>query len=247
MSVTLIWTLTLLAICLSCSSGAFVFTRRELVVSSILLARNNNSTRSSLQMRLVDRVLAPVRDQIVEVVSEEPKIKLLDVACGTGDQLLRLEGKVADGSFLLGIDLNADSIAYAEERLKATEYMGNTQIEYRVQTLPLPDDVEFDICMTTLFFHVLPWDEAVYLLRQMGKMAPTVIVGAFVPAKNWKDRLLLWIDQRFTSHYSHFQSYLEKRALEGLVSECQDLLEVERVVETNDATIRIYVLRRKNQ
>ncbi|CAB9523486.1 expressed unknown protein [Seminavis robusta] len=216
--------------------------------------------------KLVDRVLAPIRQQIQDLVVSTGKsskggpkmMRVLDVACGTGDQLFRLrrDNQIDYG---LGIDLNPESIQYARERAQAAGLVlynddndNHDCLEYRIQDLQdlqqqqqTETDNQFDIAMATLFFHVVPWPTAVSLLMTMSSMAPKLIVAAFVPGEKWQDKLLLWLDQRFTSHYAAFCHYLEKGSFEGLLQECDNCLEVEQVLLTNDATIRIYVLRSK--
>ena len=194
----------------------------------------------------------------------------MDVACGTGDQLWRLYDKIEYG---LGIDVNEASIQYARRRLldtygedsssSSSSSSSSPRIEYRMQDLHdflrETDDrdsnsnsnsngrPQFDVVMATLFFHVLPWDEAVATLSQMANLvAPDgcLIIGAFVPpANNWKDRVLLWFDQRFTNHYANFQNYIAKGGMAELVGECATSYRIDRILDTNDGTIKIFVLK----
>ena len=72
------------------------------LLSSRSLSKNNNSTSADkteskynktkmITTSLVDRVLSPIRHQITELIPGRSTHSVLDVGCGTGDQLLRLQ------------------------------------------------------------------------------------------------------------------------------------------------------------
>ena len=159
----------------------------------------------------------------------------------------------------LGIDVNEASIHHAKRRLvDAYGEDSSSRIEYRIQDLQdfLKDTgndsnstsscmLKFDVVMATLFFHILPWEDAVANLLQMTTLlAPDgfMIVGAFVEADNWRDRVLLWLGQRFTHHYTNFHNYLAKGGMVELIGEC-NIYHIDRVLDTNDDTIKIFVLK----
>ena len=303
-----------------------------------------------LTTTLVDRVLSPIRNQITELltpVRSTYSYSVLDVGCGTGDQLLRLLQLRFENNNIefygLGIDINSKSIEYAREQLMLQDGIQSnaTKIEYRVASLfdlypttsttcpssppPMEEEEEedkgvleiiqsttrqdsdpkeeqhqqmkqknqkFDIVMTTLFLDVLPWNIAIQTLSTMLTEAMVddgiVIVCGFVPPTNLRDKILLWIDQRFTSHYTNFRKYIQNNAIEGIVNELNtnknnsnekhfddegkkeeeeehnnetvaptvvadansplprsdDVVVIKQIIETNDPTIRIYILKK---
>lgn len=69
------------------------------------------SVKVWLKSRVADRVLSPVREELIELI--EPCATLLDIGSGTGDLIFRSAPKLAKG---LGIDSDKGMINYAEEK-----------------------------------------------------------------------------------------------------------------------------------
>ena len=54
-----------------------------------------------------------------ELLDEDRPLKVLDVACGTGDFTIEIAGKVAAGSSVVGVDISEGMMAVCREKIKA--------------------------------------------------------------------------------------------------------------------------------
>ena len=63
----------------------------------------------------IAETLAPIHDRIVEALALRPRMRVLDVACGTGGVALRAARAGAD---VVGIDISADQLAKARRAAK---------------------------------------------------------------------------------------------------------------------------------
>lgn len=91
--------------------------------------------------------------KMIEPVSKENPIRIVDLGCGNGDMLRKLHefGKRKGYHFeLLGIDANPASVAYATE---LSEGMSN--ISFSTVNIFSPEfrEMEYDIAIATLFMH----------------------------------------------------------------------------------------------
>ncbi len=122
------------------------------------LGRVNAVTRSA-------RLMWP---DVVAAARANPgrRLRVLDVACGGGDVLMRLARLAARDSLdveFAGCDASADAVAYARE----TAAKSGASIDVfalRVGRDPLPEG--YDLIMSTLFLHHLDDDDAIAFLRE---------------------------------------------------------------------------------
>lgn len=180
----------------------------------------------------VDRYLSPIRNQIIDLI--EPNTTLVEFGCGNGDLLFKLSDKIQTG---IGFDKSEQLIAYASKR-KKKEKVKN--LEFRTIDLVKESFSESkkDYSISSLLFHVLAWKEATELLKKQIASSETTIVCGFSKPENLKQYLLLWLDQRFTSHYSNYRNYRKKGFTEGLLNSVGNL--TYRRFDTFDPVIKIY-------
>ncbi|GAB4247950.1 MAG: hypothetical protein Tsb0034_27280 [Ekhidna sp.] len=86
------------------------------------------------------------------------------------------------------------------------------------------------------------WDdgyhhEASRLLEKIIATSKTTIICGFSKPENWKQGLLLWLDQRFNAHYLNFRDYQRRGYMEGLL----EGMKYQRL-DTFDPVIKIYVI-----
>jgi ubiquinone/menaquinone biosynthesis C-methylase UbiE len=99
-------------------------------------ARTNAAQRWRKQSAAMGRHFTKA---IVEEVRAEPGMRVLDVACGTGEPGISLAGLVGDRGHVVGIDISAEPLKLAVER---AQQRGLSNIEFRqgdAHDLPFAD------------------------------------------------------------------------------------------------------------
>lgn len=118
---------------------------------------------------LFGRVLAGLREMAVRVSHPKPGMKVLDVGCGTGAQLVRYQARGCD---VYGVDLSVPMLRVASEELGVNAQLQNCD----AVELPYKDEA-FDIVHSALFLHQLSSElcnaalaEAVRVMRTDGHL-----------------------------------------------------------------------------
>lgn len=116
-----------------------------------------------------------------KMLKNYPKDKLvtiIDLGCGNGDilrDIAKLGSKLGYSFKLIGIDANADTIAYARELSKAYSELSFEQIDIFSKDF---DKLEYDIALATLFFHHFKEPELIAFLNKLiNKAKQGVIVN----------------------------------------------------------------------
>ncbi len=116
-----------------------------------------------------------------KMLKNHPKDKLvtiIDLGCGNGDilrDIAKLGSKLGYSFKLIGIDANADTIAYARELSKAYSELSFEQIDIFSKDF---DKLEYDIALATLFFHHFKEPELIAFLNKLiNKAKQGVIVN----------------------------------------------------------------------
>ncbi len=183
-------------------------------------------------MSASDRYLAPIRKQIIELVEDGSRV--IEFGSGSGQLLAELAPKISAG---LGIDQSETKISKAL-RLRDAQLLNNINF----LNLELDDNFQseerYDYAIASLFFHTLPEELAISLVQKMCAISSKVIICGFSNPATPLQRALVWLDQRFTSHYPYFKRYQRQGFLVGLlqktgVANYQEL-------DTFDATLKIY-------
>jgi 2-polyprenyl-3-methyl-5-hydroxy-6-metoxy-1,4-benzoquinol methylase len=112
--------------------------------------------------------------EVREVVRQRKltKLRVLDVACGGGDNLRQLSAKFANGNChveWIGCDISPTAIDQARRGALRSKSTNCRFLVHDVFTSPPPE--RYDIVMSTLFLHHLSHDLAVKLLRTMSAVA----------------------------------------------------------------------------
>ena len=111
------------------------------------------------KLELINRFLGGNRvtlngvEQILKTHSKKETITIIDLGCGHGDilrDLARLGQKKGYNFKLIGVDANADAIAYANELSKDYENLSFLHIDIFSEEF---QKLEFDVVLCTLFLH----------------------------------------------------------------------------------------------
>ncbi|MEQ6166196.1 methyltransferase domain-containing protein [Ekhidna sp. MALMAid0563] len=166
----------------------------------------------------------------------DPGARVIDLGCGSGDFLIRAHSKIESG---FGVDGSKQLIKYAQNRTKDLN-ITNLTFEHRMIDQDFKPKAHFTHATACLLFHVLPQELAVQILKFSTTYCARLIICAFAPPENKKQQLLMWLDQRFTSHYRHYREYCQNGYMEGLIKKCQ--LHIDDIADTFDPTLKIYTL-----
>jgi len=146
------------------------------------------------------RRIAPIYDYVeiivrhlrkkVTVKIKKPKAKVLDVACGTGNQAISFAKK---GFSVVGIDLSSDMLKYAKKKVKPSYdlkfiYGDATKINYKSSV--------FDASSISFGLHDMPEQIAILILKEMirttKKNGQIIIVDYHKP----KNQIIAWFGFR---------------------------------------------------
>ncbi|WP_319482489.1 class I SAM-dependent methyltransferase [uncultured Draconibacterium sp.] len=195
--------------------------------------------KGTVKAKTVDKYLSSIRLQIVELV--EPNSTLIEFGCGNGDLLFKLSNKIKTG---VGIDNSEELIEYAANRMKRDQVKN---LEFKL--LDILNDTyqesEKDYAIASLLLHILPWGKAVELTKKVIDNSGTTIICGFSEPENFTQNFLLWLDQRFTSHFSNFRNYRENGFTEGLLNSIQNIEYIR--IDTFDPVIKIYKITKRNK
>lgn len=110
---------------------------------------------------LLKPFLWDIRQEILKTVNRLKPQKILDVCCGTGDQLKLLKKNCYDA---VGIDLSDSMLKVAE---KGTSGIRCENQDATQMTFP---ENSFDLAMITLALHETEWDQAKKILSEMHRV-----------------------------------------------------------------------------
>ena len=182
----------------------------------------------------VDKYLHPIRKQICDMVPSGTQI--LELGCGNGDLLFQLSPKIKKG---VGLDISGELIHYARKKANSQLF---SNLRFDVKNVSSDDlgSFKYDYVIISLFLHVIPPSEAQFLLHGLHKFADQIIICAFTRPENKWQRFLLWLDQRFTSHFKNFHDYQNQGYMNGLIKDLN--LSSIKIYDTFDPVIKVYQL-----
>lgn len=169
--------------------------------------------------------IRPIRNKVISLVKQYHYGSILDVCCGTGDQLKLLKQHGFDGE---GIDLSDAmlSVAGKGEHKADCNHQDATQMHY--------EDAKFDLVMTAFSLHEKSHDSARKIVEEMvrvtSKGGDILIVDYELSEKTSAiSKMLIYFIEWVAGgeHYRNFKSYIEKGGLPELLSDIT-LTEVER-------------------
>jgi len=171
---------------------------------------------------VVDPILKDVRICVVGLSGIKAGDRVLDVGCGTGDQVFHYEQK---GAIATGIDQNPNMIELAERNRKRQGFNSTFRIASAAE-LPFPDGY-FDGASISLALHEMERDErnrAVSEMKRVVKKEGTLIFIDFqVPLPKNSIAYLIKTVEFIAGRDNHkcFRDYLAQGGLNGLLKEAR--------------------------
>lgn len=171
---------------------------------------------------LVEIFVASLRKKVAKKVNKQ-KAKILDVACGTGNQSIAFANH---NHRVVGIDLSPDMLRYAKKKVKSNHDIifvcgDATEISY--------PDAYFDVSSISFGLHDMPEEIGIMILREMIRTTKPngqiIIVDYHKP----KNKIIAWFGLRMaklweSKYYDHFMGvglnyYLDKVGLTAINKE----------------------------
>ena len=174
---------------------------------------------------LLSPFIRPIRRKVLSLIRKYRYRSILDVCCGTGDQLKLLKQYGIQGE---GIDLSEAMLAIAAQgkHQASCRHQDATQMHY--------DDASFDLTMTTFALHEKEHDSAYRIVEEMVRVTSAegnvLIIDYELSEKTSAlSRALIYSIEWFAGgdHYRNFKSYIQKGGLPNLLSGT-GLKEIER-------------------
>jgi len=169
--------------------------------------------------------IRPIRNKVIALIQQYRYRSILDVCCGTGDQLKLLKQHGFDGE---GIDLSDAmlSVALQGEHKADCIRQDATQMHY--------EDAKFDLAMTAFSLHEKSHTSARKIVEEMGRVTSEggdiLIVDYELSEKtSILSKILIYFIEWLAGgeHYRNFKSYINEGGLPELLSGIT-LTEVER-------------------
>ena len=175
--------------------------------------------------RLLYLFIRDIRIRVIKVVKEYQYKTILDVCCGTGDQLKLLREHGFDGE---GVDISDAMLTIAQNgKIKANcKHQDASKMHY--------EDAKFALVMTAFALHEKDHDTARKIVEEMvrvvAKGGDILIVDYELSEKTSAlSKMLIYFIEWLAGgeHYRNFRSYIKKGGLPDLLSGIT-LKEVER-------------------
>jgi len=178
---------------------------------------------TNLYSIFIDPLLRDIRTYISKFSGMKRGDKVLDVCCGTGDQVFYY-GK--ESIIARGVDLNTGMIKSAEKR---KEKSGLTNVSFRVanaKQLPFKDN-SFDFASICLGLHEIKRDERDKIITEMKRVVKKegflIFIDFQVPLPSTIISYLVKAIEYFAgrNHYECFKEYLEQGGLDAILNRNQ--------------------------
>mgnify|MGYP002628963602 CR=1 FL=1 len=167
----------------------------------------------------IDPSLKHVRDAITRLVPNGSKI--IEIGCGTGDQLFNMGHKIKEG---LCIELSEVMI---ETALREKEKLGFDHLNFvRLDATKLDKihDKSFDVAISTLVIHEMPFEHRLKVIKEMKRVAHRVIlIDWSFPlnpfTKKWGVHIVEFMAG--WNHYQGFRSYMKHGGIPQLLEQAE--------------------------
>jgi len=193
------------------------------------------SKNISLSTRIYDPLLSgplkPLRKAVTMALPIDKNTRILDLCCGTGDQLLTLE--LAGYTNLHGLDLDPGMIAYAKNKSKNIHFhegdASNTDFQ----------DTSFDVILISLALHDKNQNLREGIFKEIARLLDSsgyALAADFCFDKQTKlmGRLLITAIEFNAGgdHYRNFKDYIQRVGMKNILPEGMfDVEEVARVLK----------------
>jgi len=199
--------------------------------------KNNHLYDGWFYHQFIDPALAGIRRRVAKLVPADASV--VDVGCGTGDQLLHISGQISTG---LGIELSETMVRAARSRASG---LNLDHIEFQHQDardLSALPDLSFDIAMCSMMIHEMPSSSRLPVLKEMIRLGQQLILVDWIcpQSSTWK-RWSTHTIEFFAGwqHYAGYRSFMSEGGIPKLLEQTD--LEVIETQITSKGTIQLWI------
>ena len=182
----------------------------------------NYNLAAKLYDPLLTQVLRPIRVDIMKKLLEKNDAKILDLCCGTGNQLKILGNNGFTN--LLGLDLSQSMLEIAKRGNHDIEILNKDATNTNLQNCSI------DIVILSLAIHEKNrytqenlLKEAYRILKESGSLI--IADYDFRKPTSWLTKTVITIIERIAGkeHYNNFKAYIKNRGLSSLIDKTRFL------------------------
>lgn len=166
--------------------------------------------------KILDPSLGGIRKRVSRLITENATV--LDVGCGTGDQLFFLSQQIKSG---LGVELSATMIKTCEEQALARGIKNCDFLLADASNLSSLEDKSFDYAITSLVIHEMPESIRIPVLTEMMRLAKQLIIVDWIyPQPSLLKKMSTHLVERLAGreHYAGFKSFIKQGGMPALIS-----------------------------
>jgi ubiquinone/menaquinone biosynthesis C-methylase UbiE len=188
---------------------------------------------------VIDPLLKELRTSVVELSGVKAGDRVLDVGCGTGDQVFHYMQK---GATATGVDRNPDMIALAERNKKKRGFNGAIFQVTGATELPFPDGY-FDIVSISLALHEMDRDERNKTVSEMKRVVKKKGVLVFVDfAELLPGNFIAFLIKTIEfivgiENHRRFRDYMKQGGLKGILMDNELMPQEEALVMSGNLLI----------
>jgi demethylmenaquinone methyltransferase/2-methoxy-6-polyprenyl-1,4-benzoquinol methylase len=207
------------------------------------MAKDPYRTSVAYYDRFVGPLTNALRQRGVKMYPPKPGMKVLEVGCGTGSNLMLYR---QGGCSVYGIDLSPSmlEVAYTKLGEGADLQLGNAS------SMPYQKDF-FDLVIAMFLLHDMPSEIRPAVIREMirvTKQEGRILIIDFHPdlirfPKGWLYKAVILFIERVAGreHFSNYRDFLSRKGLPGLI-EAQSLI-VDRQKIVSGGNIAIFLVK----
>ncbi len=189
--------------------------------------------------KFLDPSLKGIRIRISRLIPENSTV--LDVGCGTGDQLFFISDQIKSG---LGVELSEAMINTCRDQARLRD-ISNCEFELAdASNLVNLENQSFDYALTSLVIHEMPEAVRIPVLKEMARIGRQLILVDWIypqppPFKKFTTHLVERIAGK--EHYAGFRSFMKQGGMPALIKTLG--LDVVETQITGRGTIQLWVCR----
>lgn len=196
-----------------------------------------------IYQQFIDPSLAGIRRRIAKIVPAGSSV--IDVGCGTGDQLLYIADKISNG---ICIELSDTMVRTGKQQ---AERRGVNNCEFHLADatdLSHLEDQTFDFAMSSMVIHEMPAEKRLPVLKEMKRVGKQIILVDWINPQPTRWKLLGTHLIEFMAgweHYAGFRSFMKQGGIPALAKASG--LEIIDTQITTKGTIQLWLCQHKTE